>query len=145
MKLSVMYIYDRKLSGLLFRPTGQVINSRPAQRNPYSLDRISSRWADAGLGQLSAEALSQKLIHLSLLPHFVERTGKDVLLEPTLMDPGIYDGAKNYKIAPRLQDCLKAVIVMEKGNFRHIKVALVDLTKNVMQPEFAASFDHKTP
>jgi hypothetical protein len=36
-------------------------------------------------------------------------------------------------------------MVMERGKFRHIKVALVDLTKNVMQPELAASFDHKQP
>ena len=33
---------------------------------------------------------------------------------------------------------------MEKGKFRHIKVALVDLTKDPMRPEFAA-FDHKQP
>lgn len=61
------------------------------------------------------------------------------------MDPGIYYGAEQYKIAPRLQECLKTVMAMEKGKFRHIKVALVDLTKNVMQPEFAASFDHREP
>ena len=61
------------------------------------------------------------------------------------MNPGIYDGAEKYKIAPTLQECLKTVMAMEKGKYRHIKVALVDLTKNVMQPEFAASFDHREP
>jgi len=102
-------------------------------------------WANEGLGQLKTDELSKKLTHLSFLPHFVEVNGKDVALTPGAMDPGIYDGPEKYKIAPRLQDCLKTVMVMEKGKFRHIKVALVDLTKNVMQPEFAASFDHKEP
>ena len=36
-------------------------------------------------------------------------------------------------------------MVMDNKKFRHIQVALVDLTKGVMQPEFAASFDHKQP
>lgn len=147
-----MYIYDRQPSG----SPGQLITLRPAQRNPYYLDRTISgflareennryAWADQGLGQLSADAFSKKFLFLSFLPHFVEVNGKDVPLTPGAMDPGIYDGPQNYRIAPRLQDCLKAVMGMSKGKFRHIKVALVDLTKNVMQPEFAGSFDHKEP
>jgi hypothetical protein len=147
-----MYIYDRQPSG----SPGQLITLRPAQRNPYYLDRTISgflareennryAWADQGLGQLSADAFSKKFLFLSFLPHFVEVNGKDVPLTPGAMDPGIYDGPQNYRIAPRLQDCLKAVMRMSKGKFRHIKVALVDLTKNVMQPEFAGSFDHKEP
>ncbi len=90
------------------------------------------------------EGLRKKLKHLSLFPHFAEVNGKDVPLTPSLMDPKIYDGPDKYKISTgRLQDCLKTVMVMEKKKFRHIKVALVDLTKDVMKPEFAASFDHK--
>src|SRR4030095_8297463 len=147
-----MYIYDRQPSG----SPGQLITLRPAQRNPYYLDRTISgflareennryAWADQGLRQLSADVFSKKFLFLSFLPHFVEVNGKDVPLTPGAMDPGIYDGPQNYRIAPRLQDCLKAVMGMSKGKFRHIKVALVDLTKNVMQPEFAGSFDHKEP
>ena len=62
-----------------------------------------------------------------------------VTLKPSVLDPQIYDGSENYKIAPKLQDCLKDVI--KKANFRPIKVALVDLTKGRMQPEFAGSFN----
>lgn len=99
--------------------------------------------AHEGLGQLTADELSKKLKHLSFLPHFVEVNGKDVRLRPSTMDPGIYDGREKYKINEnkKLQDCLKEV--MKKKEFRHIKVALVDLTKGVMQPEFAASFDYR--
>jgi hypothetical protein len=144
-----VYIYDHQ-------PSDSPSRSRQQQRGPYLLDRTVSRflprgeydqqpvWADQGLG-LSAEALSKNLSHFSLLPHFVEVNGKELPLTPAAMDPGIYDGAEQYKIAPRLQECLKTVMAMEKGKFRHIKVALVDLTKNVMQPEFAASFDHREP
>jgi hypothetical protein len=155
--VSPVYIYDRQPSGSQSRSTGQLTTYRLAQRNPYYLDRTISGflgrrenhsrygWAHEGLGQLTTDELSKKLQHFSFLPHFVERNGKDVPLTPRAMDPGIYDGPQNYKIAPRLQDCLKTVMAMENGKFRHIKVALVDLTKNVMQPEFAASFDHKEP
>ena len=114
-----MYIYDRQPSG----SPGQLITLRPAQRNPYYLDRTISGflareennryvWADQGLGQLSADAFSKKFLFLSFLPHFVEVNGKDLPLTPGAMDPGIYDGPQNYKIAPRLQDCLKAVMGM---------------------------------
>lgn len=104
-----------------------------------------SVWAQEGLGLLTTDELSKKLNYLSLLPHFVERNGKDVPLTPGVMDPGIYDGPEKYKIKinEKLQDCLKNVMVMENKKFRHIKVALVDLTKGFDRPEFAASFDHR--
>jgi hypothetical protein len=108
-------------------------------------DNNTYMWANEGLGELKTDELSKKLTHLSFLPHFVEVSGKDVPLTPSVTNPGIYDGPEKYKIAPRLQECLQAVMLREKGKFRHIKVALVDLTKNVMQPELAASFDHKQP
>lgn len=152
-----MYIYDRKFAGWQSRRKGQPINVRPAQRESHYPDRgvgdcLGRRgsnstyvWAHEGLGQLSTDALSKKLKHLSLLPHFVEVNGKDAPLTPSQMDPKIYDGPDKYKIAPRLQECVKAVMLMERGKFRHIKVALVDVTKDVMEPEYAASFDHKEP
>jgi hypothetical protein len=84
-------------------------------------------------------------MHFSLFPHVVEVGGKDVPLTPSQMDPKFYDGPENYKIAPQLQDCLKAVMTMDGRKFRHVKVALVDLTKDAMRPELAASFDHKAP
>ena len=151
-----MYIYDQQPLDSPSRSRRQFIKLRPSQSGPYYLDRVKAEffgrgendqqpvWADLGLG-LSAEALSKKLSHFSFLPHFVEINGKDLPLTPAAMDPGFYDGAEKYKIAPMLQDCLKTVMAMENGKFRHIKVALVDLTKNVMRPEFAASFDHKEP
>ena len=151
-----MYIYDQQPLDSPSRFGRQLIKLRPSQSGSYYLDRIMAEffgrgendqqpvWADQGLG-LSAEALSKKLSHFSFLPHFVEVNGKDLPLTPAAMDPGIYDGAENYKIALGLQNCLKTVMAMENGKFRHIKVALVDLTKNVMRPEFAASFDHKVP
>ena len=145
-----MYIYDRKPSGVQSRPNKQPITSRPAQRNAYRivseyLGRSGTNsvyvWAH-GLGQLTPEELdlSKKLKHLALLPHFVEVNGKDVRLTPTVMDPGIYDGKDKYRIAEKLQACLKEVV--KKEEFGHIKVALVDLTKDVMHPEFAG-FNHK--
>lgn len=151
-----MYIYDQQPLDSPSRFGRQLIKLRPSQSGSYYLDRIMAEffgrgendqqpvWADQGLG-LSAEALSKKLSHFSFLPHFVEVNGKDLPLTPAAMEPGIYDGAENYKIALGLQNCLKTVMAMENGKFRHIKVALVDLTKNVMRPEFAASFDHKEP
>jgi hypothetical protein len=148
-----MYIYDDKLFGSRSLLTKQSITSWPAQRHSHYPDRVVSGflgrvgvnsgygWAYEGLGQLTAEELSEKLKFLSLLPHFTVVNGKNVALTPSVMDPKIYDGPANYKVTPKLQDCLKDV--MKKAKFRPIKVALVDLTKGRMQPEFAASFDHK--
>ena len=143
-----MYIYDRQLSGPQDRAEEQPIILRPSRRYHYTNPDAETRTgiyrlALAGLGQLSAQSLAEKLKHLSFFPHFVEVNGKDVSLQPSEMDPKIYDGPENYKIASGLQDCLKPVMVMQRNKFRHIKVALVDLTKNIMQPEFAGSFDHK--
>lgn len=148
-----MYIYDRKLLGAQSLFTEQPITSRSAQHSSYSFDRMVSEflrrggtnsryvWAHEGLGQLTADELSKKLKFLSLLPHFTVVNGKNIPLTPSVMDPKIYDGPENYKIAPKLQNCLKDV--MKKDRFRPIKVALVDLTKGRMQPEFAGSFDFK--
>jgi hypothetical protein len=131
----------------------QLITSQSAQHNSYYPDRIISEFlgrggtnggyvlAHEGLGQLKTDELSKKLKFLSLLPHFTVVSGKYTPLTPSVMDPKIYDGSENYKIAPKLQDCLKDV--MKKANFRPIKVALVDLTKSRMQPELAGSFDFK--
>jgi hypothetical protein len=93
------------------------------------------------LGQLTTEKPSQKLKYLSLLPHVVEKKGKDVPLTASAIDPGIYDGSEKFKIDNNLQNCLKSV--MANKTFRHIKVALVDLTRDMMQPKYAASFDHQ--
>lgn len=156
-----MYIYDRKPSGSQSPSKEQPITSRRAQRNSYYPDRVVSHflgpggtnggyvWAHEGLGQLTADELSKKLQHLSLLPHFVERNGKDVWLKPSVMNPGIYRGPNDYKIAGTsadpiaspLQRFLEGVFSRNK-NLRHIKVALVDLTKDVCKPEFAG-FNHK--
>jgi hypothetical protein len=97
------------------------------------------------LGQLTADELSKKLQHLALLSHFVERNGKDVPLTPGAMDPGIYGGPVKYKlpIGGTLQGFLEGVLTRNK-QFSHIKVALVDLTKDVCKPEFAG-FNHKAP
>jgi hypothetical protein len=92
------------------------------------------------LGESTKKAIFK---YLSFLPHSVEVKGKDASLTPSSMDPKIYNGSEKYKISPMLQNCLNAVIKQKK--FSHIKVALVDLTKNKMQPEFAASLDHKEP
>ena len=151
-----MYIYEPNPPTSHVRRAERFAPLPPAHHNPYDLDRIISGflgrgdnhqylWANEGLGQLTVDELSKKLKYLSFLPHFVEVNGKDLPLTPSAMNPGIYDGAEKYQIASRLQDCLKTVMSMGKGKFRHIKVALADLTKNVMQPEFAASFDHKEP
>jgi hypothetical protein len=128
--------------------------SRPPQRNSYCPDRGISRfgervgtnsayvWANDGLGESKTEELSKKLKFLSRFPHFTAVNGKNAPLTPALLDPGIYAGPENYKIAPKLQDdCLKDV--MKKADFRQIRVALVDLTKGRMRPEFAGSWDHK--
>jgi len=143
-----MYISDSESPGPQFRRKAQVVILRPSQ--PYSYGNPDAemrtsvyRPALAGLGQISPQSLASKLKHVAFFPHFVEVNRKEVSLKPSDMDPGIYDGPENYKIASGLQDCLKPVMVMQKNKFRHIKVALVDLTKNVMQPEFAGSFDHK--
>jgi len=89
----------------------------------------------------TSKGLSKKLKFLSLLPHTIEKNGKETALTPAVMDSGIYDGSTKYKIAPNLQACL--MTVMNKRKFSHIKVALVDLTKDVNKPEFAA-FNHKS-
>lgn len=86
------------------------------------------------------EGLRKKLAFLSLLPHFSTVSGKDVPLTPAGMDPGIYDGPGHFKLASNLQECLKAAV--DNSRFRHIHVALVDLTKDVSKPEFAG-FNHK--
>jgi len=147
-----MYIYDPNLSGSRLRREERLITSR-TQRDPYFRDRVVSEflervgtnsryvWANEGLGETKIEELSKKLKVLSLLPHFTLVSGKNVPLTPSVMDPRIYDGPQNYKIAPNLQACLKDV--MKKPDLRPIKVALVDLTKDRMQPEFAGSFDFK--
>jgi hypothetical protein len=141
-----MYIYDHHSSRSQSRSTEQRISLRPVQRNSSSSDRIVRKflkrgrtksgyvWAREGLGQSTTDELSQKLKFLSLLPHFTAVSGKYVPLTPSVMDPKIYDASENYKMAPKLQDYLKDV--MKKANFRPIKVALVDLTKGLMQPEF---------
>jgi hypothetical protein len=126
--MSLMYIYDRELSD--YYPAREISGfyGHGGVNGPYL-------WGVDGLGQPKAEELAKKLKFLSLLPHFTVASGKYVPLTPSVMDPKIYDGPENYKISPRLQDCLKNV--MKKAQLRPIKVALVDLTKNLMRPEFA--------
>lgn len=87
------------------------------------------------------QAAAKKLRLPSLLAHTVEVNGSDKLLEPTVMDPGVYDGPQKYKVAATLQTCLMEV--MQKSQFSHIRAALVDLTKDVTKPEFAG-FNHKS-
>jgi len=86
------------------------------------------------------EGLRKKLEFLSFLPHFVRSGGNDVSLTPAAMNPGIYDGPAKYKIAEGLQKCLNTAV--DNRKFGHIRVALVDLTKDVLKPEFAG-FNHK--
>jgi hypothetical protein len=148
-----MYLYNRQLLGAPVLSKEQPITRQHTQRKSYAPDRIVSEvlgrvgtnstyvCAHEGLGQLTTEDLAKKLKFLSLLPHFTVVSGQYAPLTPGVMDPNIYDGSANYKIAPKLQDCLKDV--MKKVTFRPIKVALVDLTKGHMQPEFAGSFDFK--
>jgi V8-like Glu-specific endopeptidase len=88
----------------------------------------------------TAARLNRKLKSLSLLPHVGVIFGNEAPLSPLAMNPGIYDDPVKYKVAGQLQKCLNTV--MNKKEFRHIKVALVDLTKGVSQPEFAGFF-HK--
>lgn len=147
-----MYIYDRKPSLSQTQSIEQPIASRPAQHSAYYSDQVAGEflgrgWNDdwptlthLGLGQSTADELSKTLKHLSLLPHFVERNGKDVWLRPSVMDPGIYDGKEKFKINETLQSCLNRV--MKKKEFGHINVALVDLTKGFNHPEFAG-FNHE--
>jgi hypothetical protein len=89
----------------------------------------------------TAEGLRQKLRFLAFLPHWAEQAGRDVELKPSALDPGIYDGPIKYLVAKDLQDCLMKV--MGRRQFAHMKVALVDLTKDVMKPEFAGYY-HKS-
>jgi hypothetical protein len=89
----------------------------------------------------TAEGLRQKLRFLSFLPHWTEQAGRDVQLAPNVVDPRIYDGPIKYRIAENLQKCLMGV--MQRREFAHMKVALVDLTKGVTKPEFAGYY-HKS-
>jgi hypothetical protein len=85
-------------------------------------------------------ACDNRTKHLTLLPHRAVQGGKDVALTPAVADPKIYDGPSAYKIAPKLQAYLMAV--MKQAKFAHIRVAIADLTKDVKAPEFAG-FKHK--
>ena len=105
------------------------------------LESYGSGTSDLLPEEETAKGLTKKLKYLSLLPHSVEASGKDVALTPSVMDPGIYDGPEKYKIAPKLQECLMGV--MNKKAFSHIRVTLVDLTKDATKPEFAG-FNHKS-
>lgn len=98
---------------------------------------LSAEWRE----RETAEGLRTKLKFLSLLPHWTEQAGKDVELNPGVMDPQIYDGPVKYRIAQGLQDCLMGV--MRRKEFAHIKVALVDLTKDIANPDFAGYY-HKS-
>lgn len=89
----------------------------------------------------TAEGLRRKLRFVSFLPHWTEQGGKDVELKPSVIDPGIYDGPVKYRIAEDLQKRLMEV--MRRRQFAHIKVALMDLTKDVAKPEFAGYY-HKS-
>lgn len=88
----------------------------------------------------AAEGLRRRTKHLTLLPHRAVQGGKDVALTPAVADPKIYDGPSAYKIAPKLQACLMAV--MKQVKYAHIRVAIADLTKDAKAPEFAV-FKHK--
>jgi subtilisin family serine protease len=105
-----------------------------------NLGATEAETEETGDQEETEEGLRQKLTNLSLLPHFSEVNGKDVQLVPAGMDPGIYDGPDKFKIAPKLQECLNAAV--DNHKFRHIRVALVDLTKDVTKPEFAG-FHHE--
>jgi hypothetical protein len=85
-------------------------------------------------------ALGQKLRVRSLPLHTVEVGGTDTALTPDVMDPGIYDGPEKYRVAATLQQSVMAA--MNTAPFRHIRVALVDLTRDVGKPAFAG-FNHK--
>lgn len=152
-----MYIYDRRLLGSRSRCKQQPITPQPAQRNTNSPDQVVGTfvgrgwidhgyvWTHEGLGQSTIGEFSKKLKHLSFLPHFVERNGQEVWLKPSVMDPGIYDGPKKYRfpIGGTLQGFLEGVLIRNK-QFGHIKIALVDLTKDIGKPEFAG-FNHEAP
>ena len=115
----------------------------PAARAAFERYAAEPR-AETGLEQEqeTAEGLRKKLSHLALFPHLVEANGKDVALAPAVMDPGIYDGPSKYKIATTLQACLLAAMERRR-DLRHIKVALVDLSRDVQKPEMAA-YSHKS-
>ncbi|MEK6801879.1 MAG: hypothetical protein AABZ34_04330 [Nitrospirota bacterium] len=152
-----MYIYDRRLLRSPAQSKQQPITPLPVHGNAYYPDQVVGEffgrgwtdhgyaWVHEGLGQSITDELSKKLKHLSFLSHFVERNGKDVWLKPSVMDPGIYDGPKRYRlpIGGTLQGFLEGVLIRNK-QFDHIKVALVDLTKDICKPEFAG-FNHEAP
>jgi V8-like Glu-specific endopeptidase len=85
------------------------------------------------LEQESFEGLKRKLKFLSFFSHSVAAGGNETALQPTIMDPGIYDGKDKFKFASSLQSCLETAM---KGHGQ-VRAALVDLTKKVSAPEFA--------
>jgi hypothetical protein len=90
----------------------------------------------------TAELLTKKLNFLSFLPHFAEQNGTDVVLTPSIMDPGIYDGPVKYKVSPDDAFQKSLIAVMKRSEFRNIRVALVDFTKDLKNPSLAV-FNHK--
>jgi hypothetical protein len=79
--------------------------------------------------------------YLALLHHRVSQAGKDLPLEPSHVDPGIYDGPNAYKVASPLQALLMQV--MKQRKFARLRVALIDLTgTKLLAPEFAG-YNHK--
>ncbi len=88
----------------------------------------------------SAAGVRRKLLNLSLLPHWMRSGGAEVEVSPALVDPKFHDGPEKYRITQGLQDRLMAV--MRRREFRHIAVALVDMTGKVAAPDFAGYF-HK--
>ena len=131
----------------------QPITSQLTQRNSYYSDRVVSGFLGrvgptAGTsGQMKDWGDQQLKISL--------RSSSSCRFSPTSRSEwkvcsahAERHGSENLRRSRKLQDraascksCLKDV--MKKTNFRPIKVALVDLTKGLMQPEFAGSFDFK--
>lgn len=95
-------------------------------------------WAPEMQGE-TAQELQAKFKHLALLDHCVEVNSKDVWLDRSKADPKFYDGPTKYKHAGGLQTCLDPIA--KEPRFKHMKIALVDLSKGVGSPEFAASDD----
>ncbi len=82
------------------------------------------------------------LRHWSFFPHKVRTSAGVVELKPSVLDPGIYDGASKYRIATPpagkegLQKCLERLMQGRSG----MQAALVDMTGG--GTDFAG-FDHK--